>query len=240
MPGYLTDPASYAAGIAISASGNINATNVQEAVYELDSEKAPATGIAQSAVTNLVSDLSAKAPLASPTFTGTVTLPSLTSIGNVSSTELEYLDGVTSSIQNQLNSKLNSAGGKVLQVVQGTQTSTFTTTSTTFADTGLTASITPISSSNKILVFANFPRIYKNPSSDPAHELRLLRGATVVTTVSGSYNQNNDANDASQLILNLDSPSTSSSVTYKTQARIVFSGSVSFFEATMILMEVSA
>lgn len=45
------------------------------------------------------------ATLASPTFTGTVTLPSTTSIGNVSSTEIGYLDGVTSAIQSQLNAK---------------------------------------------------------------------------------------------------------------------------------------
>jgi hypothetical protein len=48
------------------------------------------------------------APLAAPTFTGTVTLPSTTSIGNVSSTEIGYVDGVTSAIQAQLNSKLDS------------------------------------------------------------------------------------------------------------------------------------
>lgn len=47
--------------------------------------------------------LDAKAPTASPTFTGTVVLPSTTSIGNVSATELERLDGVTSPIQPQLN-----------------------------------------------------------------------------------------------------------------------------------------
>jgi hypothetical protein len=46
------------------------------------------------------------APLASPTFTGTVVLPSTTSIGGVSATELVYLDGVTSNIQTQLNDKL--------------------------------------------------------------------------------------------------------------------------------------
>jgi hypothetical protein len=40
-----------------------------------------------------------------PTFTGTAVLPSTTSIGDVSSTELGYLDGVTSSIQTQLNGK---------------------------------------------------------------------------------------------------------------------------------------
>ena len=45
------------------------------------------------------------APIASPTFTGTVNLPSTTLIGSVSATEIAYLDGVTSSIQTQLNEK---------------------------------------------------------------------------------------------------------------------------------------
>lgn len=47
--------------------------------------------------------------LESPTFTGTVVLPSTTSIGTVSATELGYLDGVTSSIQTQINTKSPSA-----------------------------------------------------------------------------------------------------------------------------------
>ena len=46
------------------------------------------------------------APTANPTFTGTVTLPSTTSIGNVSSIEFSYLDGVTSAIQTQLDLKV--------------------------------------------------------------------------------------------------------------------------------------
>ena len=50
-----------------------------------------------------------KANLAGPTFTGTVTLPGTTAIGNVSSTEIGYLDGVTSAIQTQLNTKAASA-----------------------------------------------------------------------------------------------------------------------------------
>jgi hypothetical protein len=44
------------------------------------------------------------------TFTGTVSLPSTTSIGNVSSTEIGYLDNVTSAIQTQLNAKANLSG----------------------------------------------------------------------------------------------------------------------------------
>jgi hypothetical protein len=57
--------------------------------------------------TNLNTD---KAELASPTFTGTVVLPSSTSIGNVSATEIGYLDGVTSAIQTQLNAKADLSG----------------------------------------------------------------------------------------------------------------------------------
>lgn len=52
---------------------------------------------------------SAGAPSNSPTFTGTVVLPSTTSIGDVSSTEISYLDGVTSAIQTQINAKAPTA-----------------------------------------------------------------------------------------------------------------------------------
>jgi hypothetical protein len=57
-----------------------------------------------------------KAELNSPTFTGTVSLPTSTSIGNVSSTEIGYLDGVTSSIQTQIDSK----GSGTVTSVSGT------------------------------------------------------------------------------------------------------------------------
>ena len=72
--------------------------------------------VAQSAVTNLTADLAAKAPLASPTFTGTVVLPSSTSIGNASATEIGYLDGVTSSIQTQLDARLREPTGNGIAV----------------------------------------------------------------------------------------------------------------------------
>ena len=49
--------------------------------------------------------VNAKAPSSSPTFTGTVTLPAATSIGSVSSTEIGYIDGVTSAIQTQIDGK---------------------------------------------------------------------------------------------------------------------------------------
>ena len=59
-----------------------------------------------SGVTSAIqTQLTAKAALASPTFTGTVGLPSTTSIGTVSATEIGYLDNVTSAIQTQIDSK---------------------------------------------------------------------------------------------------------------------------------------
>ncbi len=54
-----------------------------------------------------ITNVALKAPLAGPTFTGTVTLPSTTSIGDVSSTELSYLNNVTSAIQTQLDGKVD-------------------------------------------------------------------------------------------------------------------------------------
>ena len=65
---------------------------------ELTSDAVTTAKIANNAVT--VSKIEAN-----PTFTGTVTLPANTSIGNVSSTEISYVDGVTSAIQTQLNDK---------------------------------------------------------------------------------------------------------------------------------------
>lgn len=49
------------------------------------------------------------ATLTSPVFTGSVTLPHSTFIDNVYPLEISYLDGVTSSIQSQLDSKATSA-----------------------------------------------------------------------------------------------------------------------------------
>ena len=59
------------------------------------------------------------APLSAPTFTGTVTLPSTTSIGNVTSTEIAYLDGVTSAIQTQLDAKAPTASPTFTGTVSG-------------------------------------------------------------------------------------------------------------------------
>lgn len=66
-------------------------------VYGTDTTPSGTAGIAAD---SLYGNLANKV---SPTFTGTVVLPSTTSIGTVTNTEIGYLDGVTSAVQTQLN-----------------------------------------------------------------------------------------------------------------------------------------
>ncbi len=85
-----------AAAIA-AAEADANAFSIQRANH---------TGTqAIGTVTGLQAALDLKAPLASPTFTGTAVLPSTTSIGTVSATELGYLDGVSANLQTLLDLK---------------------------------------------------------------------------------------------------------------------------------------
>ena len=49
------------------------------------------------------------APLSNATLSGTVSLPTTTSIGDVDSTEIEHLNGVTSAIQTQIDGKLGTS-----------------------------------------------------------------------------------------------------------------------------------
>ena len=71
---------------------------------------------------SVTNSLALKAPLASPTFTGTVVLPADTSIGTISSDELGYLDGVTSGIQTQLDTLDTDKAPKASPTLTGTVT----------------------------------------------------------------------------------------------------------------------
>ena len=115
--------------------------------------------------------------------------------------------------------------GKVLQVVQTDTNTNTTTTSTSYVDTALTASITPTSATSKILVMVA-PLLYisRNGASMIFGDcyFNILRGATQLHAGRMSINFNNttwaDFMQKSSLIY-LDSPSTTSSTTYKMQIR---------------------
>lgn len=79
-------------------------------------------------------DTAVIAPLASPTFTGTVVLPSTTSIGTITNTELSYVDGVTSAIQTQIDAKAPLAS-PALTGIPTAPTAALTTNTTQVATT---------------------------------------------------------------------------------------------------------
>ena len=103
--------------------------------------------------------------------------------------------------------------GSVLQVVQALDTGNFSTTSTTYVDTNLSATITPTSTSSKILVLVSQTGF---TSSSQNTYWNVVRGTTVVTEAKSQSNTSG-YKFAGNFINYLDSPSTTSAVTYKTQ-----------------------
>ena len=117
--------------------------------------------------------------------------------------------------------------GSVIQVVSTTKTDTFSTTSSSFIDiTGLSASITPTSASSKILV--RFDLTYGTNGSRMTF-WRISRDSTPigigdangsnVQSTSSHYTGGTDGdhNQASVTGEYLDSPNTTSQITYKIQ-----------------------
>ena len=92
--------------VTIGDSGTVTSTMIADGTI-VNADINASAAIAQSKIDGLSTSLSAKADLAGPTFTGTVVLPSTTSIGDVSSTELGYLNNVSSAIQTQLDGKVD-------------------------------------------------------------------------------------------------------------------------------------
>jgi hypothetical protein len=226
-------------------------------------------------------------------------------LDDVSSTELSYVNGVTSAIQTQLDAKVAkslvdakgdllvgsandtvsrlavastagyvltvdsaettglkwaapAAGGKVLQVVYADTTTQVNIASTSYTDTGLSASITPSSTSSKVLVLiAANAGLDRSSNTGQGGTFQLLRGSTAVmvqqaSAVSALFIRAAQGNPATNMAvimpLNyLDSPATTSSVTYKLQGKLLYtqdsgnlSNQVESTRSTMILLEIGA
>ena len=126
-----------------------------------------------------------------------------------------------------------SAGGKILQVLQATKTDTFSTNSQTFVDIpDMTVTITPSSTSSKVLVS------YQLQSGASAHSaikaVRTLGGTTTDVLVGDADGNRTRANQKiytnnwgpnSAVVQILDSPNTTSAVTYKVQCGNPYSAS---------------
>jgi hypothetical protein len=110
--------------------------------------------------------------------------------------------------------------GSVLQVVNASYGTEVAFTSTSYSDTGLTASITPTKASSKILVLVSQSGCGKD-GGNTRLGLQLLRGATVIVTnveKSAAYSADSGGSFVGGVsACYLDSPATTSSTTYKTQ-----------------------
>jgi len=110
------------------------------------------------------------------------------------------------------------AGGKVLQVVSETKTDTASTTSTSFTDiTGLSASITPSSTSSEILIITKILISQSNNYADGW--AKIVRDSTPVGNGSSGFSLLRGGETTEGNMTHLDSPATTSSITYKTQVR---------------------
>ena len=145
-------------------------------------------------------------------------------------------------------------GGKVLQVVYGSTNTYTTSSSTTYADTTLSASITPSSASSKVLVMVTHPSSGKTSAlAAGALAMKLVRNSTDILLITdiGAFNNATQSNNGITIASNyLDSPNTTSSVTYKTQFKTMDSNSQVVVQnynsaqannnSTIILMEIGA
>tara|TARA_X000000950_G_C13919966_1_gene662891 strand:+ start:2147 stop:2647 length:501 start_codon:yes stop_codon:yes gene_type:complete len=115
----------------------------------------------------------------------------------------------------------------------------------TFTDTGLTASITPSSASSKVLIFCNGLFFYRR---NQEVRFRFMRDSTAIMTMCGYAEVSDGFFTMPAPSGYMDSPSTTSAVTYKLQfyghadytaMRFNYGGSAGLGEASITLLEVA-
>jgi hypothetical protein len=132
---------------------------------------------------------------------------------------------------------------RILQVIQASYSVVVANNTATFVDTGLSATITPQSTSSRIFVLSNQSMFMDTAVAEMG--LRLLRGGSVIVNYLAPTFSNAGAIVGAGVFMELDSPNTTSAVTYKTQfARSTGSGiayaNINTNKSTMTLFEVSA
>lgn len=117
--------------------------------------------------------------------------------------------------------------GNILQVVTASTSTSTVASTTTYEDSSLSASITPSSSSSKILIIiSQAGHVYSTQGSNRWGSIRILRDATEIHEVEqalggrGGLSGGDRSDSASISVTFLDSPATTSSVTYKTQGKV--------------------
>ena len=171
----------------------------------------------------IAGDTSGSVTLQAPAVSGSsvLTLPAVTdTVAGIAATQTLTNKSI---VATQLTGTIAGArlpAGSVLQVVQGTVTNS-STTSNTFVTTGLAATITPSSASNKILVIVTLVQ-FAVSSQNYNGTSTIYRGATnIAPTGTGLhksfgtlYSATGGAIAGNQTYSYLDSPSTTSATTY--------------------------
>jgi hypothetical protein len=166
------------------------------------------------------------------------------------STTLTPTDAVTTTLTlpsttGTLLSTANPQSGGVIQVVQGTQSTNASTSSSSYVTTGLTASITPKFSTSKILILLAGGDM-DSQASNRQIQCTIYRNAS---NLSGANGFENAFATSSRIIVPnsaayLDSPSTTSSTSYTVYFKGDGSGVVYFNSqggtASITLIEVAA
>lgn len=138
------------------------------------------------------------------------------------------------------------SGSPIKQIVYATKDTVVTNTSnSTFIDTGLSATITPTSASSTILVMFNHNGISRNNAA-VQFIWKFLRDSTTIYTQSQMYSSIDIGSgwEGTLHLQRMDSPATTSAITYKSQFRCSSSGSVSAqadnFPSSLTLFEIGA
>lgn len=116
-------------------------------------------------------------------------------------------------------------GGKVLKVVNATTTTSTTVASTTYTDSTLTATITPSATTSKILVIYSQTLDAERSAVGVSGGVQLVRGSTSIQDLGNTMGINVSGTTFVALGSTitstcLDSPSTTSATTYKTQVKV--------------------
>jgi hypothetical protein len=154
----------------------------------------------------------------------------------------------TNAIQTVAGKPILNSTGSILQVVYTSSTGTASGSDSTWVASPLSGSITPSSSSSKILLYFDLPNNYC--AGAPDIYLRMKRSGTVIGDYYSSQGYSNTLNAGSRRhymhIQYLDSPATTSAITYTIEAFSSGGGTYYFpFPSdrgthSLIMMEVSA
>ena len=143
---------------------------------------------------------------------------------------------------------IKAATGAVLQVVTASDGAQLSTTTTSFIDTGLSVAITPSSTSSRIKVEFYFESVYFAAGSDHGCSFRILRGSTPLYTPQANHcfytTQSAGTTYLPFNFLEIDSPSTTSAITYKIQIGLHVANSVVLnyagkFKSTIVATEIA-